>query len=101
VWLLPAIALIQIAYWIRYYLKPREPQVVNVFFGHVLQFLARLIFILATSLFYFLFIARRPEDLNMPEVGILGTLALLFSLFCYTLEVERLGKHMIGSNKKV
>jgi hypothetical protein len=31
--------------------------------------------------------------------GILMLIVILFSMFCYTLELERLGKNLIGENK--
>ena len=59
------------------------------------------LFVLAASVFGFVFIVRRPElQIRMPcyFVLIIG----LFALFCYTQELEQLGRALIGadSNKK-
>jgi hypothetical protein len=95
-WSLSAIALIQIAYWIRYRVRPPMPRFVNAAIGHVVLFFARLSFVLATSVFSFVFISRKPDFFQIPGHGTMLTLAVLFSLFCYTRELENLGKDLLG-----
>jgi cobalamin biosynthesis protein CobD/CbiB len=82
--------LIQLGYWTSYRLRPVLPLFTNVVLGHVLLFAARLLFVLATSVFSFLFIAKTMEA-EMPILLLLG----LFSLFCYVRELERLGNHLL------
>jgi len=54
-------------------------------------FVARLSFIFASASFTVIFFARF-DQLSPPPHRILIVLALLFSFFCYTLELERLAK---------
>jgi hypothetical protein len=58
VWSLSAITLMQAAYWIRHRLRPRLPQFRNAFVGHIVLFVARMSFVLATSVFGFVFCAK-------------------------------------------
>jgi hypothetical protein len=90
-WAVGAVALIQGAYWFRVRIQPAMPPGGYIFFGHIAQFAARLSFILASSTFAVVFLARF-EQLSLPLHRILMVLALLFSLFCFSLELERLGK---------
>ena len=64
--------------------------------GHLAGFVARLSFILASSTFAVMFFVRF-EQLSLPPHRILMVLALLFSLFCYTLELERLARAIQGA----
>ena len=59
--------------------------------GHAILFLARMIYVLPTSIFGFVFIAQRPE-FEIPLYQCLVILLALFSLFCYVRELERLGR---------
>lgn len=47
-------------------------------------------FVLATSLFFFVFLARN-SGLEIPEFNYIVIVAGMFSLYCYTREFERLG----------
>lgn len=95
IWSLSAIALMQTGYWIRYRLRPRLPQLSNAFFGYIVLFVARMSFVLATSVFGFVFIVRRPE-LQIPMSRYFVVIIALFALFCYTQELEQLGRAWIG-----
>ena len=97
-WALTAVALIQTSYWLRSRLRPPLPKFVNALLGHFLLFAARLNFVLVTSIFSYVFIARHADALNIATIGIVITLAVFFSLFCYTLELERLGKSWLGQH---
>ena len=92
---LSSIALMQIAYWVSYHVRPPLPQFKNALLGHVVLFLARMGFVLPTSVFGFVFVARRPE-FEIPVFQYLVLLLGLFSLFCYVRELERLGRVFIG-----
>jgi hypothetical protein len=99
VWSLSAIALIQVGYWIRYRVRPLLPQFANDPLGHILLFLDRMGFVLATSIFGFAFITKNP-GFQMPAFRYVVLFVGLFSLFCYTLELERLGRAFMGQEKK-
>jgi hypothetical protein len=99
VWAFAAIALIQTGYWIRYRVRPPMPQFTNAFAGHVVRFLGRMLFVLATSLFGFVFIKQGP-GFHMPVFRYVVFIVGLFSLFCYTQELNRLGTMFIGPEKK-
>ena len=52
-------------------------------------------FVLATAVFGFVFIVRRPE-FQIPASRYFVVIIGLFALFCYTQELEQLGKALIG-----
>lgn len=76
-------------------LRPPLPQVRNAFVAYVILFIARMSFVLATSIFGFVFITRKPE-FQIPTFRYVATIAGLFALFCYTQELESLGKCLLG-----
>jgi len=98
-WGVVAVVLIQTSYWIRMRLQPRMPRNAHVVLGHLASFVARLSFIFASSSFTVLFLIRF-EQLSLSPHRILMVLALLFSLFCYTLELERLARSLYGTEGK-
>jgi len=95
VWSLSAITLMQASYWTRHRLRPPLPQRRNALVGYIVLFVARMSFVLATSVFGFVFIVRRPE-LFVPTSRYFVTIIALFALFCYTQELEQLGRALIG-----
>lgn len=98
-WSLPAIALIQVGYWIPHAIGPSTPRFVNVVLGHVVLFLSRLIFLLPVALFSFVFIHNKLEN-KMPFWRYVLLLVGLFSLFCYSLDLRRYGTAMLGTDKR-
>jgi hypothetical protein len=86
-----SIALMQISYWVFYRVRPPLPRFQNALLGHFILFLARMIYVLPTSIFGFVFIAQRPQ-FDIPVYQCLVILLGLFSLFCYVRELERLGR---------
>jgi len=98
VWSLSAITLMQAAFWVRHRRRPRLPQVRNALVGHIVLFVARMSFVLATSVFGFVFIVRRPE-LFVPTSRYFVLTIGLFALFCYTQELEQLGRALIGPDR--
>lgn len=90
-WALAAVVLIQAAYWLRVRLQPALPRGGNVVLAHLISFVGRLSFILGSSTFTVMFLVRF-EELSLPPHRVLMVLALLFSLFCFTLELEQLGR---------
>ena len=94
-WALSAIVLIQFGYWVRYRVRPPLPRFRNVVLGHVVLFLSRMSFLLATTLFSFMFFTQHLTS-AMPLARYILMLAGLFSLFCYMQELQRLGKSLCG-----
>jgi len=99
IWALTAIVLIQIGYWLRYRIEPALPRFRNPLLGHIVLFVSRLSFVVATSIFSFVFIAKKLEA-QMDASRYILTLVGLFSLFCYMLELQRFGSALIGAEQK-
>lgn len=92
--LLIAAALGQVCYWYRLRNVPIPTHYRNVALGHVLAFASRLGFIFGGALFSVYFLRHAPELALSPlDIVWRGALliAVLFALYCYTLELERLG----------
>jgi hypothetical protein len=88
-WAILAIALIQIGYWLRcpHQASPSLPR--QVLLGHVVMFLARLNLIFTGGIFSAVFLVRFDRvEFSLSGTGLL--LAILFSMFCVTLDVERI-----------
>ena len=94
VWSWSAITLMQAGFWIRHRLRSRLPQLHNALVGYIVLFIARMSFVLATSVFGFVFIVRRPE-LYVPTSRYFVLVIGLFALFCYIQELEQLGRALI------
>ena len=62
VWSWLAITLMQAGFWIRHQLRPPLPQLRNAFVGYIVLFIARMSFVLATSIFGFVFIVQDPNS---------------------------------------
>jgi hypothetical protein len=90
-WAVGAVLVIQGAYWLRVRLEPPLPQGGRIILGHLAGFVARLSFIVSSSTFAVIFLVRF-EQLSLPPHRVVMLLALLFSMFCWTLELERLAK---------
>lgn len=91
-WATAGIVLIQAGFWLAYYLRPPLPELKNALAGQIVSFVARLVFTLATAIFSFVFISKKLGDI--PAWRLLLTLAVLFSLFLFMQELQRLGKSM-------
>ena len=88
----------QISYWANYCRMPKVggPHVV---LGHVLRFGGRISFIFGGGLFSAVYFRHAPLLESLPPIGktITGTgliLSFLFALFCYSVELDRLGAAM-------
>lgn len=92
--LIGTLCVCQIAYWYR--LKNvRIPEWRSIVLGHFFGFAGRLSFIFGGALFSLFFLRHAPElslsentIVLLPRIAML--LASLFSLYCYSLELERL-----------
>ena len=96
------IVAMQVAYWYRLRWVPLPPQRSNPILNHLFLFLGRLAFIFGGSLFGVVFFRHLPEinqgaDLWLMFRRGLQLVASLFALFCVTLELERLGRTLGGS----
>jgi hypothetical protein len=95
-WAVAAVLLIQIGYWARVRLQPPLPRRSHILIGHLAYFVARLSFIFASSAFAAMFFVRF-DQLYLPPPRILALVLLLFSMFCWTLELERLARALQGT----
>ena len=91
------VIVLQSCYWIRLQRIPIYIPFRNVVVGHLLLFASRASFFFGGAFFSVIFFRHVPELSALPPMsqGIakaLTVLAILFSLFCYSLELERLGK---------
>jgi hypothetical protein len=92
--ILAAAALGQICYWYRLRKVPIPTGYRNIALGHLLAFASRLGFIFGGALFSLYFLRHAPMLTLAPfDLAWRGGLliAVLFALYCYTLELERLG----------
>jgi hypothetical protein len=89
-WAILATASIQIGYWLRYLHRATPSLPRQVLISHVLMFLARLNFIFTGGVFSAVFFVRFDQvKFSFSGIGLL--LVVLFSMFCVTLDVERVG----------
>lgn len=92
--LLVAAGVSQVVYWYRVRTTPVPARYRSIAFGHLLAFASRLGFIWGGALFSVYFLRHAPElTLGPLDIAWRGALliAILFALYCYTLELERLG----------
>jgi len=93
--ILIAIALMQVCYWTKRRFAPAVRAGHSVLAGHLLLFLSRLTFVLVGSYASLVFLVRfKDTTFSIRGVGLL--LAALFAVFCYVLELERLGRMRLG-----
>jgi hypothetical protein len=101
---LGTLVIMQAAYWYRLCRVPMPFSDAKVLLSHVLLFLGRLSFIFGGSLFAVVFFRHLPELEAHADIWLMlrrGLLLLwfLFSLFCVTLELERLGHAFEGGQR--
>jgi hypothetical protein len=90
-WVTIATALIQIGYWLRYLHQTSPSLPRRVLIGHVLMFLARLNFIFTGGVFSAVFFVRFDQvEFSLSGTGLL--FLILFSMFCVSLDLERVGQ---------
>ncbi|WP_208249858.1 hypothetical protein WGT02_16920 [Rhizobium sp. T1470] len=98
-----SIALVQFAHWYRAFKVPVPFRDANVVLGQLVLFASRLTFIIASALFSLVLFRHLPEaDFGQPWGYVwrgLLLLAVLFSVFCFTTELERLGVAFRGQEK--
>ena len=92
---------LQCCYWTRYRWFPLYTPFRNAFIGHLLKFASRIGFFFGGALFSVILFRHVPELDPLPPLGQalakgLCVMGILFALFCYSLELERLGKAFEG-----
>ncbi len=95
-WAWAGIVLVLGAYLLRVRFRPSLPPSGHAVAGHLISFVGRMSFVVATSAFSLVFINHFGE-LNLPPRRMVSLLVLLFAIFCWTLELERLAKALIGT----
>lgn len=95
------VIVLQSCYWIRLQRIPVCIPFHNVVVGHLLLFASRASFFFGGAFFSVIFFRHVPELSALPPLGqglakALTVLGILFALFCYSLELERLGKAIEG-----
>jgi hypothetical protein len=94
-----AVIIIQVCYWLdQHWFATLRLRYIPVL-GNVILFLARLNFIFAGATFSAVYLVRFKE-VKMSPLGFLLLLVVLFSMFCYTLELERLGGALVKRNDR-
>jgi hypothetical protein len=94
-WAIAGSLLIQVPYWIST-LKVFHLLAVSrhIFVGHAVMFLARLNFVFVGGLFSAVVIVRAIDlEFVAWRAALLG--GVLFSMFCFSIELERLGKRLL------
>ncbi|AOO82820.1 hypothetical protein [Bosea vaviloviae] len=92
-----ATLILHCAYWARYRWVAVVAPVHSPFLGHLVQFAGRSSFFFGSAVFSVLFFRHLPELAALPSLdqalarGFI-VLWVLFALFCYSLELDRLGK---------
>src|SRR6266516_2305742 len=90
-WVSIGMAVIQVSYWIRLRCFPPPRFSRQLVLGHAIRFLGRLSFVFIGGMFGVVFFTRFEElEFSVWKVSVL--LAVLFSMYCYALELERIGK---------
>ena len=88
------VIIIQVCYWLDQHWFPTLRLGHNPLLGHLILFLSRLNFIFAAAVFSAVYLVRINE-LDISLLGLVFVSAVLFSIFCYTLELERIGRAFV------
>lgn len=94
--LMSSLLLFHCAYWFRLLRVPIVVTRHSLLLSHIVLFAGRLSFIFGTSFFALVVFRHLPALMEMPNptlfaMRLLATLVILFSLYCYSSELERLG----------
>jgi hypothetical protein len=96
---------LQLLYWVRLRRVPVWAPIQNLFVAHLVKFASRASFFFGGAFFSTIFFRHIPELDALPPIGqglarVTLVLAVLFSLFCYSLELDRLGAAMAVPDKR-
>ena len=94
--LVAAPILFHFVYWFRLLRVPIPAIKTNLLLSHIVPFLGRLSFIFGTSFFALLVYRHLPSLVAVTDpfdalLRFIITFGILFSLYCYSIELERLG----------
>jgi hypothetical protein len=94
--LMAALVLFHCTYWYRLLRVPLAVAGRSLLLSHVVLFIARLSFIFGGSLFALIMFRHLPSLVDVPDPWRLAarfaaTIVIMFSLYCYSTELERLG----------
>jgi hypothetical protein len=93
------VIMVQVCYWLGQHWFGTLRLGHHPLLGHVILFLSRLNFIFAAALFSAVYLVRFNEvEISFGGFLILST--VLFSIFCYTLELERIGRALVEPKAK-
>jgi hypothetical protein len=100
-----SVAVLQCCYWIRLQRVSIYAPFQNILIGHLIVFASRVSFFFGGVFFSMVFFRHLPELDVLPLIAqgvtkALAVLTILFSLFCYALELERLGKAIEGERTR-
>jgi hypothetical protein len=96
--LLVAVALVQFTYWKRLRHDPPFDLPRQQLAAHILLFASRLSFIFASSIFSFV-VYRYSDVFELARIRSLLMMAVLFSVFCFTRHLEKIGNLMLTGRK--
>jgi hypothetical protein len=88
------VIIMQVCYWLDQYWFATLRLGYNPVLGHLILFLSRLNFIFAGAVFSAVYLVRFNE-LDISFWGLIILSIVLFSIFCYTLELERIGRALV------
>lgn len=99
-WAIAGIVLIEGPYWLSTFkVFPSLKVSPHIFAGHVIVFLSRLNFIFVSGLFASLVYAR-SDEIEFIAWRAIMLAAVLFSMFCFSLELERLAKLFLEADRR-
>ncbi len=94
-----AVGLMQGAYWLRTAIISTLRLPPNVFLNHIVLLFSRLSFIFGGALFTAVIYLRLPDlEKSIPRFVVL--VAVLFSMFCYSRELEWLATELTGRHRE-
>lgn len=93
-WAMGAVVAVQTGYWLRQSRPASSPRLRHALPGHLLIFLARLLFTFVSALFSAVFLVHF-ESVHLDLWRFLLLLAVLFSVFCVSRDVEALGQGLL------
>jgi hypothetical protein len=88
------VTIIQVCYWLDQHWFATLQLRYFPLLGHVILFLSRLNFIFAAAVFSGVYLVRFNQ-VQISPLGFVWLSAVLFSIFCYSLELERLGRALL------
>lgn len=101
-----SVAVLQCCYWTRLRRVSIHIPFQNILVGHLIVFASRVSFFFGGVFFSVVFFRHLPQldvlpTINQGVTKSLAVLTILFSLFCYALELERLGKAIEGESTRI